>query len=254
MTRQDAKRILVVDDDRDICRNLQDILTDLGYRVDTAHDGLSGLELLRQRPYAVALLDLRMPGMDGLTLYRQIKQERAETVSVLVTAYATPDTAEEALAEGIWKVVAKPVEFRKLLELVGEALDQPLVLIVDDDQDLCRSLWDLFRDHGFRVCLAHDCRAAQERLEESTYRVVLIDLRIPGGDGRAVLEMVRQANPQARTILITGHRDEHDELIRRVVTEGTDAVCYKPFDVPELIKTVRRLARARQNGAEGSAE
>src|SRR5262249_37082011 len=157
---------------------------------DTANDGLSGLELVRRRPYAVALLDLRMPGMDGLSLYREIKKARAETVSVLVAAYATPDTTEEALAAGMWKVVAKPVAFRRLLELVDEALDQPLVLIVDDDLDLCYSLWDLFREHGFRVCLAHDCRAAQERLKELTYRVVLIDMRIPYGDGAAVLQMV----------------------------------------------------------------
>src|SRR5262249_41613915 len=59
-------RVLVVDDDVDTCRNLSDILADLGYQVDTAHDGPQALELVRRRPYDVALLDLRMPGMDGL--------------------------------------------------------------------------------------------------------------------------------------------------------------------------------------------
>ena len=117
MTRRDAPRILVVDDDPDICRNLSDILTDLGYQVDFAHDGPSALELVRQRPYDVALLDLKMPGMDGLTLYREIKKQRAGTVSLLVTAYASPATAEEALSAGAWKVVAKPVDFPKLLRL-----------------------------------------------------------------------------------------------------------------------------------------
>ena len=137
MTGQDPPRILVVDDDQDICRNLSDILSDLGYQVDSAHDGPSALELVRQRPYDVALLDYKMPGMDGLTLYREIKKQRAGTVSLLVTAYASPATAQEALAAGAWKVVAKPVDFRKLLGFVDEALGQPLVLVVDDDQDLC---------------------------------------------------------------------------------------------------------------------
>ena len=65
--------------------------------------------------YDVALLDLKMPGMDGLTLYREIKKLRAGTVAIMVTAYASSATAEEALAAGAWQVVAKPVDFPMLL-------------------------------------------------------------------------------------------------------------------------------------------
>jgi len=78
--------LLIVDDDVDTCRNLSDILTDLGYRVDTAHEGLTALELVRRSAYDVALLDYKMPGMDGLTLYREIKRLRAGTVAIVVTA------------------------------------------------------------------------------------------------------------------------------------------------------------------------
>jgi CheY-like chemotaxis protein len=249
MTRQSTPRILVVDDDRDICRNLSDILTDLGYLVDYAHDGLSALEQVRQRPYDIALLDLKMPGMDGLTLYRQIKNQRAGTVSLLVTGYASPATAAEALAAGAWKVVAKPVDFPELLGLVDEALGQPLVLIVDDDHDLCANLWDLFRERGFRVSLAHDGRKVADQLKDTVFKVVLIDMRIPNSDGGSVFRMVRAANPQARTILITGHRAEMDQLIERTIAEGADEVCYKPFHVPELLAKLEQLAGARQEGA-----
>src|SRR6516164_4621363 len=102
--------ILVVDDEVDTCRNLSDILTDLGYRVDIANDGLSALELVRRNAYDVALLDLKMPGMDGLTLYREIKKLRADTVAIIVTAYATSATANEALTAGAWQVLPKPVD------------------------------------------------------------------------------------------------------------------------------------------------
>jgi CheY-like chemotaxis protein len=248
MIREDA-RILVVDDDPDICRNLSDILTDLGYQVDFAHDGLSALELVHKRPYDLALLDLKMPGMDGVTLYREIKKHRAGTVSMLVTADASSATAEAALSAGAWKIVAKPVDFPKLLELVDEALDQPLVLVVDDDHDLCDNLWDLFRERGFRVSLAHDGRQAAEQLQDTAFDVVLIDMRIPHGDGTTVYRMVRRANPRARTILITGHRSEMDQLIEQMIAEGADAVCYKPFHVPDLLGTLEHLAKAREEGA-----
>src|SRR5262249_7752062 len=156
--------------------------------------------------YDVALLDLKMPGMDGLTLYREIKKQRAGTVALLVTAYAGPATAEEALAAGAWKVVPKPVDFTRLLGLVDEALGQPLILVVDDDPDLCASLWDVLRERGFRVSLAHDAEEAARCLNDAAYQVVLIDMKIPGGNGGDVFRAVRETNPSARTLLITGHR------------------------------------------------
>jgi CheY-like chemotaxis protein len=235
--------ILVVDDDVDTCRNLADILTDLGYQVDTAHDGPSALELVQQRHYDVALLDYKMPGMDGLTLYREIKKLRAGTVAIVVTAYAGSSTAEEALQAGAWQVLSKPVDFPKLLGLVNEALGQPLVLVVDDDPDLCASLWDLFRERGYRVSIAHDEPQASDRLKDAAFKVVLIDLKLPDGDGTSVFHLVRQANPQARTIVITGHRSEMDEVIHEMLNEGADAVCYKPFNVPKLLETLDQLSK-----------
>src|SRR5215471_8085362 len=158
--------ILVVDDDADTCHNLSDILTDLGYRVDMANSGAAALDLVRRKPYDVALLDLKMPGMDGVTLYREIRKLRAETVAIVVTAFTNRATHEEALSAGAWQVLGKPVDFRHLLGLVEQALGQPLVMVVDDDPDLCASLWDLLRERGYRVALAHDEPTAGERLKD----------------------------------------------------------------------------------------
>jgi DNA-binding response OmpR family regulator len=234
--------ILVVDDDQDTCQNLFDILTDLGYDVDVAYDGPTALTMVRRKPYDVALLDLKMPGMDGLMLYREIRKVRAGTVAMIVTAYATSATAEAALEAGAWKVLSKPVDFSQLLPLVDEAARQPFVLVVDDDHDLCSNLWDLLRDRDFRVCVAHDEQEAAERLRGRDYGVVIIDMKLPDADGRQVFELVRRSNPEARTILITGFRSELEQLIRQTLDEGADAVCYKPFDVPRLIEMVENLS------------
>jgi CheY-like chemotaxis protein len=79
-------------------------------------------------------------------------------VAIVVTAYAGGDTKAEALAAGAWQVLSKPVDLPMLLNLMEEALGQPLVMVVDDDHDLCANLWDLLRERGFRVCLAHEKR------------------------------------------------------------------------------------------------
>jgi two-component system, NtrC family, response regulator HydG len=245
LNREGLPTILLVDDDVDICRNLTDILTDLGYQVDMAHEGLSALELVRRKAYDVALLDLRMPGMDGLELYREIRKVRAGTVAILITAYADEATTAEALAAGTWQVMAKPVDFAALMRKVDEAMAQPLVLVVDDDRELCANLWEILRERGYRVSLAHDEHEAAERLKDASYRVVLIDMKIPHGDGRRVFQQVREADPDARTIIITGYRAEFDDLVGKVVNEGADAVCYKPFDIAQLLTTLERLAASR---------
>ena len=235
--------ILVVDDEVDTCRNLSDILSDLGYRVDIAHDGLSALELVKRNAYDVALLDLRMPGMDGLELFHRIRELRSGTVGIIVTAYAGTDTAERALAAGAWQVLAKPVNFSRLLAVVEQAVGQPLVLIVDDDPDLCQSLRDVLLDRGYRVCAAHDESTAAARLHDTSFRVVLIDMKLPDGDGAGVYRLVREVNPQARTVVITGHRGEMEKRVEEVMREGADAVCYKPFDVGNLLATLERLTK-----------
>jgi CheY-like chemotaxis protein len=240
--------ILVVDDDVDTCQNLSDILAEFGHEVDTAHDGPSALEKIRRKHYDVALLDMNMPGMSGLELHREIRNLGAGTVAMIVTAYATMETEREALGAGMWRVLSKPVDLDELLPLVERAVRQPLVLVVDDDCELCQSLWDVFHDRGYRVALAHNERNAGRHLGGTEFQVVLIDMKLPDGDGREVLDRVRRLNPQARTVLITGHRSDTEGAVRQALREGADAVCYKPFDVPRLLETVDRLARREPSG------
>ncbi len=242
MNRTRGSRILVVDDDVDICRNLADILVDLGYQVDFAHDGRSGLELAERSNYDVAIVDLRMPVMDGIELAREIRRCRAGTVSILATAWAGPETAALALTAGAWRVMEKPLAFPELLGLLKEALDQPLVLVVDDDRDLCDGLWDLLRERGFRVSLAHEIAHAAELINQSPFQVVLLDLRMPDGDGSEFLRVVRAANPRSRVMVITGQRDDGGRLSLELVAHGADAVCFKPFNLPSLLATLERLA------------
>ncbi|MEX0741594.1 MAG: response regulator [Phycisphaeraceae bacterium] len=234
-------RLLVVDDDPDIRSNLRDILTDMSYDVDTAPDGPTAMKLIEQQPYDVALLDMKMPGMDGLELYRRIKQTRSGTVAIIVTAYAADESAQEAVQMGAWEVVAKPVELERLLSVIDDVVSRPLVIVVDDDPDLCQSLWDLLREKKYRVCVAHDVEQARQRLSERPYQVALIDMKLPAGEGGDVLEAVRRTNPDARTILITGYASELEQKVQQAMQGGADAVCYKPFDLPQLLATLNRF-------------
>jgi len=76
-----------------------------------------------------------------------------------------------------------------------------VVLVIDDDEDLCESLWDILRERCYRVCLAHDLPQAAARIQEQDYNVALIDMKLPQGDGAAVFRMVRQtSNREQKTL------------------------------------------------------
>jgi CheY-like chemotaxis protein len=120
-----AAAILLVDDDADACASLSDILSDLGYRVDVAHDGPAALALSRRRPYGLALLDYKLPGMNGVELYGHLHHVQADTVGVLVTAFAAADTLQAADGAGIREVLPKPVDFGHLMPLIEQVVGTP---------------------------------------------------------------------------------------------------------------------------------
>lgn len=184
--------VLVVDDDPDIRTNMQDVLGAFGYRVDLAHDGERASELAARNLYDVALVDLRMPGIDGVELYQRIKRIQAGVAFFIITAFTESDRAQAATEAGAWEVVPKPLDFARLLDSIQGALQRPLLIVVDDDEELCLSLWDLLRQRAFRVCLAHDVEDAERKLAARRYDAALIDLRLPGGGGTAVLHSLRK--------------------------------------------------------------
>lgn len=235
--------ILVVDDDLDTRSNLSDILSSFGYDVETAGSGEAALELLKVKSYDVALLDLKLPGIDGVALSRRIRDQDGDIVSIIVTGYAGEETERRARDSGVWRVLSKPVDPRTLLSHLESAIDLPLVLIVDDDRDLSCSLWDLLRASGYRVAQAGDCQEARRRLGRQEYQVVLLDLKLPGGDGIDVYRELQRLSPESKAILITGHREDMAVSIHELLDMGVQAVCYKPFDPSRLLGTIKSLVQ-----------
>ena len=124
--------VLIVDDDIDTAINISDILVDFGYTTNKAHDGESALHLAEQNQYDVILLDFKMPGMDGATLFRRIKKLQPYIVAIMISCFARSDDVERAIEAGVRQVMRKPVDVGQLLELIKTTAEQPLVLAVDD--------------------------------------------------------------------------------------------------------------------------
>jgi len=117
---QEAPRILLVDDDRDACTIMSKLLAAHGYQVDTAEGGTAALARVRTQEYQLAILDYRMPGMNGVELFARMREVRPDVRGIFLTGYPTVDTVFPAISEGIERVLAKPVDIKELLSVIKE--------------------------------------------------------------------------------------------------------------------------------------
>jgi DNA-binding NtrC family response regulator len=115
-------RALVVDDERNIRLTLRTAIEGPALRVDEAADGREALTHCERARYEVVLLDLRMPGMDGMEVLRLLRERSAETRVVVITAHGTVDAAVEAMKLGAVDFLQKPFEPRQVREVVARAL------------------------------------------------------------------------------------------------------------------------------------
>lgn len=120
----DETRVLVVDDERDIRDGSERILTRLGCHVKKASRGDEALTILTQESVSIVLLDLKMPGMDGMEVLKHLKEMESPPLVIVITGYATVETAIEAMKRGAYDFIAKPFEPDQLRIVVGRAREK----------------------------------------------------------------------------------------------------------------------------------
>lgn len=231
-------KVLIVDDDADIRTNIADILDDLGYQTSTADNGFAALDIVRQHAFDVVLLDYKMPGMDGASLYQEIKKLQPSIAAIMITAWSGSDGAQKARNAGTWDVLKKPVNIPVLLERLSRAASAPVVLIVDDDKDFCESLWQILNERHFRVAIAHSENEAITQANLAQCQVAIVDLKLGSDDGRNVIRMIEKAVPEARTVIVSGDKEFAALTSQEFKGRPISAVCEKPIVIDQLLKVI----------------
>ncbi len=113
-----TRRVLVVDDDVEMVRTLADILRLRGWTPDVAYSGEEAVAAERDGGYDLVLMDIKMPGMDGVTAFRQMRAHNPTARVVLMTAHTEPEIVRAAVSEGAIRVLSKPVDMRSLMRLI----------------------------------------------------------------------------------------------------------------------------------------
>src|SRR5450759_5057189 len=116
--------ILIVDDEESVRDSLYNWFIEDGYRVECAENANKALSIIESDNFDIILADIKMPGMDGLEMLRRIKLLKTETIVIVMTAFATVDTAVQALKDGAFDYVTKPFDPDDLSHLIRNATKQ----------------------------------------------------------------------------------------------------------------------------------
>jgi len=141
------KKILLVEDETVLRESVRDWLVEDGYDVEVAEDGEQALEKIKKEEYGVIVLDLRLPGIDGLQVYEDAKELQPKTKGVIITAYPSRETRDKAKRLGLLDYLPKPFKVEDLEKLIGTALEE-----VEEKKLAKKHLWLELGAVSFRLC------------------------------------------------------------------------------------------------------
>jgi DNA-binding NtrC family response regulator len=184
-------RLLLVDDERIALRNLEHVLAREGYAITATQSGSHALELLDAQPFDLVLTDMKMDKVDGMQLLRRCKAQHPDTEVIMITGFATLESAVQAMKEGAFHYIAKPFRLDEVRKTVAEALE--------------------------KIRLKRENRALRAQLDafEGRSRVITRD-----GGMQKLLDMARQVAPTGCNVLITGESGTGKELFARCLHDN----------------------------------
>lgn len=239
-------KILVLDDESQVRQLCYDIFTREGHEVITISRGDQIFEVLRSQTPDLLLLDIQVPGEDGLSLLNRLPRGNEKKIPVVIfSGIITPELEKEAIEKGAIDVIHKGIgaielkdKINKILASKHKIFGEPgdiknnKLLVVDDDPGIRKILVTFFERKGLRVIEACNGEEAVMLVEKDHPTMILLDVTMPGMDGILTLKKIREIDPNVGVVMATGLQDE--QIAKEAVELGAYGYVTKPFDMKYL--------------------
>lgn len=229
-------RVLIVDDEASLRMTLAANLELEGFDVEIAQDGREALEMFRARPFDLVLSDIRMPQMNGVELFRELRALAPDLPVVLMTGFAVETLVEQVIREGAFAVLPKPFTIDHVVAALLRAARAPVVLLVDEDAAEAAEAAEALRARGVRARPESDLDAVREAMSQGEADVCVVAMTTSASD--ELVAWIRSTVPTAVIIAVAGRNGA--ERVRSAAAGGAFACMQKPLDPGELVGLIAR--------------
>ncbi len=267
MENNEKSRVLLVDDEEDFLTASSQALQRRGLEVDVAPNGVTALEMVDAKQYDVIVLDVKMPDIDGIEVFRIIRRKYPNLPVILLTGHSSIDDAFQTSKDGIADYLSKPIDMDDMAARIREVVVQfkqresgdrepptpdfsvPVrVILIDDEVSFLDSMKRVLERRNLDVDTAESGEQGLTLLKEKLVDVVVLDIKMPGMDGLEVLRRIRTYYPSVQVIMLTGHPSYVTAM--EAIKQGAHEYLEKPPDIEKLAATIRRLFKYRQSQIE----
>jgi len=241
-------KILVVDDDKEFCISMTDILEAKGYAVESENSGKAAIAKVKGKSFDVVLMDIKMPVMNGVEAFKQIKKISPKTAVIMVTAYSVEDLIKEALREGAFGVLRKPLDIDKLIEQIELSKERGmLILVTDDDPNTRETFKDVLEAKGYKVSTATTGEEAIEQSRERPSDILFMDMKLSALNGLETYLAIKEINPRVIAVIITGYYEETKDLVDKALKKGAYTFLQKPLDMDKVLGLIEEISRKNKH-------
>jgi len=235
-------KILIVDDDQDFAESLGELLDNKNHEITVCFSPHQGLDVFRTQNFDIAFLDVKMPKMNGVELFLEMKNIQPCAKVVLMTGYSMESLLNQARENDIFGIISKPLNMQAISEYLDKAKNAGVVLMVDDNNDFAKSIQDILESRSYCVEIAETGEEAITILERKGFNLLLLDLRLPKMNGFQVMQNLRANGKFLPTIVISAYRNDYEKELNEISTDKQIAYMDKPIDIAELIEQIEIIS------------
>jgi len=247
--------ISVVDDDESVRRSTRLLIESFGFRAAAFKSADVFLRSGQRQDTSCLIVDVQMPGMNGLQLQRQLAAAYCRIPIIFITAYDDKETRRRAMQAGAIAFLGKPFSDEQLLQSIRLALhesgDEPgaagnLISIIDYDESARRSTVRLIESFGFSAAAFESAESFLSSAQLECSACLIVDVRMPGKNALQLQSQLAAADCRIPIIFITACDD--NESRRRAMQAGAVAFLGKPFSDEQLLQWIRSALGQEKGG------